>query len=112
MTVMNETTQQRSLTEADLDRVRSGMLKGMYVLEPAQIEIAQVQLLGSGAILGEVQAAARMLKDDWNIDAAVWSVTSFTELHRDGVSAERAAAGRGEPAVPYVTAAWAPRVDR
>ncbi|KVF01935.1 alpha-ketoglutarate dehydrogenase [Burkholderia vietnamiensis] len=107
MTVTNENYAQRSLTEADLDRVRSGVLKGMYVLEPAQIEIAQVQLLGSGAILGEVQAAARMLKDDWNIDAAVWSVTSFTELHRDGVSAERAQRllARGEPAAPYVTAA-------
>jgi pyruvate dehydrogenase E1 component len=48
-----------------------------------------VQLLGAGAILGEVLAAQRMLKDEWDIDADVWSVTSFSELQRDGMEAER-----------------------
>jgi pyruvate dehydrogenase E1 component len=107
MTVTNENYAQRPLAKENVDRVRRGVLKGMYVLEPARIETAEVQLLGSGAILGEVQAAAQMLKDDWNIDAAVWSVTSFTELHRNGVSVERAQRllEHGEPAVPYVTAA-------
>jgi Pyruvate dehydrogenase complex, dehydrogenase (E1) component len=107
MTVTNENYAQRPLAEEDVDRVRRGVLKGMYVLEPARIETAQVQLLGSGAILGEVQAAAQMLKDDWNIDAAAWSVTSFTELHRNGVSVERAQRllEHDESAVPYVTAA-------
>jgi len=80
-------------------------LKGMYLLEPAAIEIAQVQLMGSGAILGEVRAAADMLKTDWNIEAAVWSVTSFTELHRDGVASERAERllEHTEHGAPYVT---------
>jgi pyruvate dehydrogenase E1 component len=41
-----------------------------------------------------------MLKDDWHIDAAVWSVTSFTELHRDGVSAERARLARASLRCP------------
>jgi len=50
----------------------------------------QVQLLGSGAILREVIAAAELLEKDWGIQAAVWSVTSFTELRRDGMRAERA----------------------
>ena len=105
LTVMNENYAQRSLPAADLDRVRQGVLKGMYLLEPAAIQIAQVQLMGSGAILGEVRAAADMLKNDWNIEAAVWSVTSFTELHRDGVASERAErllehTGHG---APYVT---------
>jgi pyruvate dehydrogenase E1 component len=53
--VMNETTQQRSLTEGDLDRAVA--CSRACTCWPAQIEIAQVQLLGSGAILGEVQAA-------------------------------------------------------
>ena len=48
-----------------------------------------VQLLGSGTILREVIAAAEMLEQDWNIAADVWSVTSFTELRRDGMAAER-----------------------
>jgi pyruvate dehydrogenase E1 component len=43
-----------------------------------------------------------MLKNDWHIDAAVWSRASPNA--RDGVSAERARL-RAEPAVPYVTAA-------
>jgi pyruvate dehydrogenase E1 component len=90
LTVTNENYAQPSIPDATSDVVRKGILKGMYPLDAGSAETAQVQLLGSGAILGEVQAAARMLKDDWNIDAAVWSVTSFTELHRDGVAAERA----------------------
>jgi pyruvate dehydrogenase E1 component len=105
LTVMNENYAQRSLPAVDLDRVRQGVLKGMYLLEPAAIEIAQVQLMGSGAILGEVRAAADMLKNDWNIEAAVWSVTSFTELHRDGVASERAERllEHTEHGAPYVT---------
>jgi pyruvate dehydrogenase E1 component len=105
LTVMNENYAQRSLPAADLDRVRQGVLKGMYLLEPAAIQIAQVQLMGSGAILGEVRAAADMLKNDWNIEAAVWSVTSFTELHRDGVASERAERllEHTEHGAPYVT---------
>jgi pyruvate dehydrogenase E1 component len=50
---------------------------------------SQLQLLGSGPILREVIAAAELLQKDWSIAAAVWSVTSFTELRRDGMRAER-----------------------
>ncbi|AUT59914.1 alpha-ketoglutarate dehydrogenase [Paraburkholderia terrae] len=109
LTVTNENYAQPSLPAASFDRVCEGVLKGMYPLDVSSLETAQVQLLGSGAILGEVQAAARMLKDDWNIDAAVWSVTSFTELHRDGVASERAERlfGDADAAMPYVTSALA-----
>jgi pyruvate dehydrogenase E1 component len=44
----------------------------------------KVELLGSGAILNEVRAAAQLLLSDFDIDANVWSVTSFNELARDG----------------------------
>jgi pyruvate dehydrogenase E1 component len=64
-----------------------------------------VQLLGAGAILGEVIAAQQMLKDDWGIDAAVWSVTSFSELQRDGMAAERLARLGAASGTPYVTQA-------
>src|SRR3989441_4898830 len=65
---------------------QEGILRGMYALRSG----GQVQLLGSGPILREVIAAAELLEKDWGIQAAVWSVTSFTELRRDGMRAERA----------------------
>ena len=50
---------------------------------------ARVQLLGSGTILREALAAAEMLEQEFGIAADVWSVTSFTELRRDGLAVER-----------------------
>jgi pyruvate dehydrogenase E1 component len=49
----------------------------------------RVQLLGSGAILREVLAGAELLEEDNGVAADVWSVTSFTELRREGMDAER-----------------------
>ena len=65
---------------------KEGILRGMYRLKAG----SSVQLLGSGPILREVLAAAELLEKDWKISAGVWSVTSFTELRRDGMRAERA----------------------
>ncbi|MBI2785796.1 MAG: pyruvate dehydrogenase (acetyl-transferring), homodimeric type, partial [Legionella longbeachae] len=48
-----------------------------------------VQLMGSGTILREVIKAADMLKTDYSVSADVWSVTSFNELRRDGLTIER-----------------------
>jgi pyruvate dehydrogenase E1 component len=64
----------------------------MYLLRDAgspRSRKPRVQLLGSGTILREVIAAASLLKDDFGVLADVWSVTSFTELRRDGIEAER-----------------------
>jgi len=55
----------------------------------AKKQTPQVQLLGVGTILREVLAAAELLESDWNVGADVWSVTSFTELRRDGIGVER-----------------------
>jgi pyruvate dehydrogenase E1 component len=70
--------------------VEDGILRGMYLYRESKTKgrAAQVQLLGSGTILREVFAAAEMLERDWDIAANVWSVTSFTELRRDGMAAE------------------------
>jgi len=76
----------RTTASRDARRGEEGILRGMYRLRDG----SQVQLLGSGAILREVIAAAELLEKDWGIQAAVWSVTSFTELRRDGM---RASAG-------------------
>jgi pyruvate dehydrogenase E1 component len=64
-----------------------GILRGMHVIREAGD--AQVQLLGSGTILREVLAGADLLAEDFGVGADVWSVTSFTELRRDGLAAER-----------------------
>jgi pyruvate dehydrogenase E1 component len=64
-----------------------GILRGMHRI--VETEAPQVQLLGSGTILNEVLAAAALLRDDFGVAADVWSVTSFTELRRDGIEVER-----------------------
>jgi pyruvate dehydrogenase E1 component len=48
-----------------------------------------MQLFGVGTILREVEAAAAMLEADYGVAADVWSVTSFSELRRDGIDCER-----------------------
>jgi len=70
------------------DGARDGILRGMYLFK--KNDNARIQLLGSGPILREVLAAAELLEKDWNFPANVWSVTSFTELRRDGMRVERA----------------------
>jgi len=66
-----------------------GILRGMYLFREGEGDGPRVQLLGGGTILREVLAAADLLRDDFGIAADVWSVTSFTELARDGSDAER-----------------------
>ena len=73
----------------------AGILKGMYRLREGPAgsgqgrSIARVQLLGCGSILREALAAAELLEKDWGVSGDVWSVTSFTELRRDGLDVER-----------------------
>jgi pyruvate dehydrogenase E1 component len=67
-----------------------GIVKGIYLLqEGTKDKGPRVQLMGSGTILREVMAAADLLRDDFKINADIWSATSFNELRRDGMSAER-----------------------
>ena len=61
----------------------------LFAEAPDDPKTPRVQLLGSGAILREVIAAAELLSDDWNVAADVWSVTSFNELRREGLGAQR-----------------------
>ena len=86
VTVMNE-----NYTHPDMPAgAEEGILKGMYMLEETKKPLKHhVQLLGSGAILREVREAARLLKEDFSVSSDQWSVTSFTELRRDGLAVER-----------------------
>jgi pyruvate dehydrogenase E1 component len=89
LTVMNENYAHPSKPEGIDDDV----IKGMYRLRevtPAQAATGHVRLLGSGAILREVEAAAELLAGDWNIASDIYCVTSFSELARDAQSVERA----------------------
>jgi pyruvate dehydrogenase E1 component len=89
VTIMNANDAQPSMPE--VSGIRDGVLKGMYRLPHGKTPPSRVQLLGSGAIMTEVLIARDLLGSDWNIAAAVWSVTSYVELHRDGIDCERRA---------------------
>ena len=69
--------------------VEQGILNGMYLLRIGQRGQVRAQLMGSGTILREVEAAADLLEKEFSIPADVWSVTSFNELRRDGLEVER-----------------------
>ena len=84
------TTNENYLQPAMPEGVEAGIRRGMYLLRPSKRRLKKrVQLLGSGAILREVLAAAELLETEHQVAADVWSVTSFNELRRDGLSAER-----------------------
>jgi pyruvate dehydrogenase E1 component len=87
VTLMNENYVHPAMPEG----APEGILRGMYRLSqaPKRSKKPRVQLLGSGTILREVMAAAEMLETDFGVLADVWSVTSFTELRRDGLEVER-----------------------
>lgn len=86
ITVMNE-----NYTHPDMPKgVEEGILKGMYLLQETKKPAKHhIQLLGSGTILREVIEAARLLQEDFEVSADIWSVTSFNELRREGLSVER-----------------------
>ncbi len=81
-----------------------GIIKGMYKLRTGGKKKNKVQLLGSGTILREVMAAADLLRDEWDVDADIWSATSINELTREAQDCDRW--NRLHPAetakVPYV----------
>jgi len=87
ITVMNENYTHPAMPEG----VEKGILKGMYLFAEGKAKKSQlkVQLLGSGTILREVIAGAALLEKDFGIAADIWSVTSFNELRRDGLDAQR-----------------------
>jgi len=85
LTLMNENYEHPALP----DGAEAGILAGMYLLRSSDGDGPRVQLLGSGTILREVLAGADLLAADYGVAADVWSATSFTELRRDGLAAER-----------------------
>ncbi len=87
LTVTNESLPQPDMPEGQ--DVRDGIVRGLYRVHGAQGD-AQVRLLGAGPMLAEALKAADTLARDHGVAAEVWSVTSFSELARDGHACERA----------------------
>lgn len=93
VTALNENYAQPSMPAG----VQADIVRGMYCIgarEPAASPVAgvirpAVRLLGSGAILREIIAAADLLAQDWNIGSTIFSVTSYGELAREAREAER-----------------------
>ena len=86
VTVMNENYKHPKIPNGS----EKGILKGMYLFKEFNNKgTIKIQLLGCGAILREMLAAAEILSKDYGVDCDVWSVTSFNELRRDGMETER-----------------------
>ena len=103
ITIYNEPYPQPAEPE-NLDR--DGLLKGIYRFRTApEKRSSTAQILASGVSMPEALRAADMLAQRWDVAADVWSVTSWNELHRDGVAAEKEILRHpDQPApVPYVT---------
>ncbi|MBT8330584.1 MAG: pyruvate dehydrogenase (acetyl-transferring), homodimeric type, partial [Desulfofustis sp.] len=81
ITLLNENYTQPAMPEG----VEEGIHRGMYLFSGPDSGEAEIQLMGSGSILREVVAASELLKDEYNIDANVWSVLGINQLHRDGM---------------------------
>ncbi|HYH43995.1 MAG TPA: pyruvate dehydrogenase (acetyl-transferring), homodimeric type, partial [Burkholderiales bacterium] len=92
ITVMNENYAHAAMPPG----AEQGILRGIYRVREAEgatgrqkTAPARVQLLGSGTILREVISAADILEKEFGVLADIWSVTSYSELRRDGMEVER-----------------------
>jgi pyruvate dehydrogenase E1 component len=103
LTIYNEPmVQPEEPTNLDVD----GLLKGLYLLKPAASQSGpRASILASGVGVPWALEAQELLSADWGVNADVWSVTSWNELRKDGVAAERHNfLHPDQPArVPYVT---------
>jgi pyruvate dehydrogenase E1 component len=86
VTVGNEPYLQPAMPEG----AREGILRGAYRLRPAPVDTAlKARLMGSGAILNQVVEAQGILAERYGVAAEVWSVTSYKQLRREALAAER-----------------------
>jgi pyruvate dehydrogenase E1 component len=107
VTTMNENYTHPAMPKG----AEQGIIKGLYELQPGGKGKVKVQLMGSGTILREVIAAADLLRNDWGVEADIWSATSFNELTREAQDCERwnRLHPEAEQRVPYVVQTLAGR---
>jgi pyruvate dehydrogenase E1 component len=102
VTTMNENYVHHAMPEG----AEAGIIKGMYQLKAGTTDKKiRVQLMGGGAILREVEAAADILREDFDIESDIWSLTSINELARQGQHVNRynTLHPEDEPKKAYVT---------
>ena len=100
ITTLNENYHMPAMPEG----VEEGIRKGIYKLETLTGDKGKVQLLGSGAILRHVREAGQILSSEYGISSDIYSVTSFTELAREGQDCDRwnMLHPSETPRVPYI----------
>ncbi|MGC5223162.1 pyruvate dehydrogenase (acetyl-transferring), homodimeric type [Micromonospora sp. DT81.3] len=102
LTVYNEPLVQPAEPEnVDVD----GIVRGIHHISTGEGDGPRAQLLASGVGVPWALEAQKLLKDDWGVSADVWSVTSWTELRRDGLAADEHnfLYPNDEPRVAYLT---------
>jgi pyruvate dehydrogenase E1 component len=104
MTVYNEPIYQPE-EPANID-VES-LLKGAYLYSKAEgkSKLSRVAIMASGVAMPWAVKAQEMLKNDYGVLADIYSVTSWNELRRDGLEAERSnlLSGEKEGKMPFVS---------
>ncbi|MBN9606852.1 MAG: pyruvate dehydrogenase (acetyl-transferring), homodimeric type [Actinomycetales bacterium] len=65
-----------------------GLVRGIYLLRRGQAAGPRAQLMASGVAVPWALEAQELLAKDWGVNADVWSVTSWSELRRDGLEAD------------------------
>ena len=102
LTVMNENYTHPAMP----DDAAPSIINGMYLFKAGaqKSKAPRVQLLGSGTIFREVIAAADLLRDDWGVEADLWSCPSFTQLAREGhaMARENMLNAGGKPKAAHV----------
>ncbi len=102
LTVYNEPIAQPAQPD-DLDV--DGLLRGLYRYAAADGDGPRVRLLASGSAMPAALRARELLGADWGVTAEVWSVTSWVELHREGLATDawNFDHPEDEPRTPYLT---------
>jgi pyruvate dehydrogenase E1 component len=102
LTVYNEPIQHPA-EPADVDV--EGILKGVHRISQGAAGTVPAQIMASGVAVPWAIEAQRILAEDWNVRADVWSATSWNELRREAVEVERhnLLHPEEEQQVPYVT---------
>jgi pyruvate dehydrogenase E1 component len=100
ITTLNENYQHPEMPQG----AEEGIVKGIYLLEEGKDAELKVQLFGCGSILREVREGAKLLREEFGVEADVWSTTSINELRREAQEVERwnLLHPEDEPRVPYI----------
>ena len=92
LTLMNENYEHPPLPEG----AEAGILRGMYLLRDGALARWRLAAAtpgcscwAAGRSCARCWPAADLLAQDYGVASDVWSATSFTELRRDGLAAER-----------------------